>query len=227
MLSSYLYKEMNSSLVQTKEWFDTYFTNCIIDDISIFRISHRIGPITNISDNPVDIITKQLYTVDFMKLIYRVDEQLQLWNYTSPYTPACNTKMFNQDAGCMYMPNGVVMTVEDPGNIYGEEVVIGKETTGKNICTKIDSTSLMYVRSSCYFPTMHYVDMEYDLLPKLKYVKDIPKYVLDSISLLAYIGRLVYELTEARDGSNGVFIVPITVLKVQLDNLVSISNKYV
>ena len=193
-------------------------------DVAMFYIGSGDAPLKDRKAIDADYklsVTEKDYKVDFAKITKRVNQGMMVYGYKSELhtRPKLigSEILLNQDGKCRYMPVSAVISAEDPGNFTHEELIVGRETSGKHVCDNIDATDITTIRSLIWMPSVMYEDGKTEL-PIAHNSLEIPQYMINSISLLGKLSGNVYRTTQdstVKD-TNGIIVIPVLMLLRQL-----------
>jgi len=197
------YGKYKDDLQTAVDWMQTEgFDTCSYKELAVFRMAEN----------------RQGVLVEFMKLTLNG----KMYSYTVDGVSAGllgsdGTPIFDQKGVCWFMPEEYILGVNEELNDTGEDIVISRDGTGKEMCDQIDEVSVPRLRLKEWVP---YVD---GTIPKINEVREIDKSVLSCMLLLTEVGIGTYELANTA-GKNGVVVTPMLVLYNQLTNSLRIAD---
>jgi len=229
-----LFKEDLSNAVQ---WFESNsLQEADLYDVCIFRISHRIGEIKDeevarIKADKKLKITLVDYCVEFAKITSRYGvEQTKTYSYSMPYQSAPlihnGRPLFNQEGTeCRYMPAYYLIAADEVYNKSDEAIILSREGAGKYVCDRVDTATPPTVKSYNWTPGINYTT--YTTMPEVALIEKLPMCVVNSLSLLALVGKGAYVVNSKAEADkfNGIIVTPVVIIYNQILDALVIANK--
>ena len=232
------------------DWYNGEgFYDTELRDVLITRIGRRIGYVKDdivqaIEADPVRRICERDYVVDFLKMTKRLDKQV-MYGYMQEFNGlgARNNRdqvMFANSGGNRYNADGTRVTeLDDRDKVRympegvdvthgGKTVHVSRETTGKEVCAKLERVGNEVYKSTRWVPEIVYEDGSKFLPDTGQYnlVREIPECMVQAMSFMGYIARDSYRPGTEQAKFGGTVVMPVAAVKSQLESALTIANKW-